>query len=68
MLDLPFILVALPGADGEESPGLRDRWNRACIPAQLLMEKPWQVTSLSIRFLICQIGMTLPALRAGWED
>lgn len=36
MLDLPFFLVALPGADGEESPGFRDRWIQACVPAQLL--------------------------------
>ena len=70
-LNLPFILVALPGADGEESPGFRDRWRWTYIPAQLLTYGETMAsdfTVLNLRSCICQVGIILPALRAGWKD
>lgn len=69
-LNLPFILLALPGARGEESPSFRDRQIWACVPAQLVMERPMarDFTQLTVGFLICPMRITSPAFRAGGKD
>lgn len=67
-LNLPFILVACPGADGEEGPGFRDRWMWTYIPAQPLTYGEAVATVLNLGSCIHQVGIILPALRAGWKD
>lgn len=70
-LNLPFILVAFPGADGEDGPGFRDRWMWTYIPAQPLAygeAVASDFTVLNLRSCIRQVGIILPALRAGWKD
>lgn len=61
-------LVALPGADGEESLGFEGgRWTWTRIPAQLLADAEAMAidfTRPNLRFCICRIGIILPALRA----
>lgn len=60
-------LAALPGADGEESLGFGDRGTRPCIPAQLLADAEAvaiDFTGPNLRFSVCRVGITSPALRA----